>query len=237
MHKQNLIENNKLLEIVKSLKEKHSNQVETDFHKYMQKSNFLLPAIIKENNKISIVKIIDEKGIEYLPAFTDWKNFQLNVDNTKEVQSVIFSFKEFFNILESDLSLFGIVINPYSDNLVLSRENLNFSEEPQDDIRKGDQVSLGVPKDYPYLFVEKCIDFFKKDNSVRSAFLLQMVKKNQISLLLVIETENIEAVFSQLSKHIVKFLDDEKILDIIPLDTPLGRNITEQYAPFFECEK
>jgi hypothetical protein len=35
----------------------------------------------------------------------------------------------------------------------------------------------------------------------------------------------------------VKFLDDEKILDIIPLDTPLGRNITEQYAPFFECEK
>ncbi|EFU8668958.1 enhanced serine sensitivity protein SseB, partial [Listeria monocytogenes] len=209
-------------------------QVEEELYRQMQKSKLLLPAIIREENKISIVKIIDEKENEYLPVFTDWTNFQLYLDSTKESQPIVFTFNEYFNILVADLNLSGIVINPYSHNLVLSRENLNYLEKSQVNIQKGEQISIGLPKKYPHLFVENCKSFFEKDSSIKSAFLLQMVRDNQISLLLVIDTPNIEVLFSKLNEYTEKFLDSEQILDILALDTPLGKNTTKEYEPFYK---
>lgn len=76
--------------------------------------------------------------------------------------------------------------------------------------------------------------FLKKDSSIKSAFLLQMVRDNQISLLLVIDTPNIEVLFSKLNEYTEKFLDSEQILDILALDTPLGKNTTKEYEPFYK---
>lgn len=122
MNEQILLKNDDLLNIIKVLKTNYSKQVEEELYRQMQKSKLLLPAIIREENKISIVKIIDEKENEYLPVFTDWTNFQLYLDSTKEFQPIVFTFNEYFNILVADLNLSGIVINPYSHNLVLSRK-------------------------------------------------------------------------------------------------------------------
>ncbi|EAE9730548.1 enhanced serine sensitivity protein SseB C-terminal domain-containing protein, partial [Listeria monocytogenes] len=85
-----------------------------------------------------------------------------------------------------------------------------------------------------HLFVENCKSFFEKDSSIKSAFLLQMVRDNQISLLLVIDTPNIEVLFSKLNEYTEKFLDSEQILDILALDTPLGKNTTKEYEPFYK---
>ncbi|EAD9295777.1 enhanced serine sensitivity protein SseB, partial [Listeria monocytogenes] len=79
-----------------------------------------------------------------------------------------------------------------------------------------------------------CKSFFEKDSSIKSAFLLQMVRDNQISLLLVIDTPNIEVLFSKLNEYTEKFLDSEQILDILALDTPLGKNTTKEYEPFYK---
>ncbi|EAG5092510.1 TPA: SseB family protein, partial [Listeria monocytogenes] len=86
MNEQILLKNDDLLNIIKVLKTNYSKQVEEELYRQMQKSKLLLPAIIREENKISIVKIIDEKENEYLPVFTDWTNFQLYLDSTKESQ-------------------------------------------------------------------------------------------------------------------------------------------------------
>ncbi|MFC0232615.1 enhanced serine sensitivity protein SseB [Vagococcus entomophilus] len=234
MNKQNIVENPKLCEMMKLLRKEYTKKIENKFYEQLWKSKFLLPAIVKEENKISIIKILDKQENEYLPIFTDWQNFQLNSDNTKESQSTIFTFEECFNIVQSDSSIFGIVINPYSDNLVLTRENLQFLEKSQTTIKKGEKISIGMPKDYPYQLVEACKNFFEEGTSVKSAFLLQMVKANQISLLLVIETKDEETILPKISKCVEKFLKSDDVLDIISLNTSLGQNVTKGYEPFFK---
>ncbi|EAD9227651.1 enhanced serine sensitivity protein SseB, partial [Listeria monocytogenes] len=52
--------------------------------------------------------------------------------------------------------------------------------------------------------------------------------------LLVIDTPNIEVLFSKLNEYTEKFLDSEQILDILALDTPLGKNTTKEYEPFYK---
>ncbi|NVQ20437.1 hypothetical protein HXB04_01800, partial [Listeria monocytogenes] len=56
MNEQILLKNDDLLNIIKVLKTNYSKQVEEELYRQMQKSKLLLPAIIREENKISIVK-------------------------------------------------------------------------------------------------------------------------------------------------------------------------------------
>jgi len=234
MNEQMLIENSELLNVIRKLKTNYSVKVEEDFYKKIEKTKLLLPAILKGDNKVSILKIMDNIGNDYLPVFTDWENYELNNDDQKKSQSVVFSFTECMSIVVSDLSLHGIVINPYSDNLVLSKENLNFLEKKQVNIYNGESVSIGTPKKKPNLFIEKCKIFFEQEPSIKSAFLLQMVKNNQISLLLVIDTEYSEKIFSQVSKLSDEFLKKNEIIDMIILNTDFGRKATEGNHPFYK---
>ena len=234
MEKKEFLDNTRLRELMNLLQKENMNQIEKKFFEQLLKSQFLLPVIVKAEDKISLIKITDENEKEYLPVFTDMENFQLSFDSSSETHTVIFAFEEYYEIVQSDLNISGVVINPYSENLVLTRENLQFIENSRMSIKNGESVSIGLPKDYPFLLVEKCKDFFKSDNSVKSAYLLQMVKENQLSLLLVIETVNIERVFPKLSMYLEKYLDSDKILDMIPLDTDFGKNVTKDYEPFFE---
>ncbi|EAG2299269.1 enhanced serine sensitivity protein SseB, partial [Listeria monocytogenes] len=41
-------------------------------------------------------------------------------------------------------------------------------------------------------------------------------------------------LFSKLNEYTEKFLDSEQILDILALDTPLGKNTTKEYEPFYK---
>ncbi|CAM2363055.1 enhanced serine sensitivity protein SseB C-terminal domain-containing protein [Listeria seeligeri] len=234
MEEHETIKNPKLLKTVYNLKKNYSIEKEEEFYKELRISKYLLPIIIKSNNKIAIVKINDASGKEYLPSFTDWENFQLVNDGMNKTQPMVFTFYDYIKLLDSDLGLNGLVINPYSHNLVLSRENIQFSKEFPANIEKGNKVSVGIPEKYPHLLVNKCKRFFSKECSVECAFLLQMVKNNQISLLLVIGTKNTEEIFPRLDKYIGEDLANGEILDIVALDSEFGRNVTAGYTPFYK---
>lgn len=234
MTNQEMVQNPKLLKKIISLQNNFTDDKQNCLYEELYTSKLLLPVILNDGDKISLIKITDIDGNDYIPAFTDWENFYLNSNTVNKAQAIVFNIYDYFKLLNSDSDITGIVINPYSHNLVLSRENLKFLEKSQENIQKGEQISVGLPKEYPHLFVENCKSFFEKDSSIKSAFLLQTVRDNKISLLLVIETPNIEVVFSKLNKYAEKFLDNNQILDILSLDTPLGKNITKEYEPFYE---
>ncbi len=86
--------------------------------------------------KINIIKITDEKGNEFIPVFTDWDNLQLNHEFS---QAVFFPLKDCLTVIRNDQSLYGTVINPYSDNLVISKETLNLISEDSN-IMKNENV-------------------------------------------------------------------------------------------------
>lgn len=230
-----VIKNLKLLNKIASLQIKYNKDNERSFYNELTKSEFLLPSIVVEKDKIKIVKISDNNGNEYIPAYTDWENFSLNEHKEEKIQVVIFTVHDYIKIIQKDLTIAGMVINPYSTNLVLKRENLNYIKIEEKTIKKNENISIGIPTTYPQKLVDNCILFLKKENTVQQAFLLQMVRETyQKSLVLVIDEKDDLSVFSRLSKYAQKFLERDEILDIVSLNSDFGRQITEQYTPFYE---
>ncbi|MBP2966735.1 enhanced serine sensitivity protein SseB C-terminal domain-containing protein, partial [Acinetobacter baumannii] len=136
---------------------------------------------------------------------------------------------------QDDLSLMGIVINPYSQNLVLNKENLEFINSKKQNIKKNEKVSIGIPAEYPNFFVDECRKVFKEETKIKKAFLLQMIRENlQKSFLLIIDSENDDEILPCVSNNVQQYLEREDILDIVSFNSDFGRNVTKEYNPFYE---
>uniref|UniRef100_UPI001431B19A enhanced serine sensitivity protein SseB C-terminal domain-containing protein n=1 Tax=Listeria valentina TaxID=2705293 RepID=UPI001431B19A len=127
--------------------------------------------------------------------------------------------------------LYGTVINPYSDNLVISRETLNFISEDSN-IMKNEIVSFGIPNELPEKLMSKLTRYFTKSPVINAAFLLQLIRgKVNKSYLLVIDTSD-ESILKELTSF-SKYLNKGEILDIVSLKSDFGKTAVEGFSPFF----
>ena len=113
-------------------------------------------ATIKRDTVLSFEFLADGKGRTFLPVFTDWDELR-KWDKYKDsfVQTLILSFDDMSAITAGKN---GIVVNPFSENYVISAENVlsmkrhkevltkGFSEEV---VKKDTKVLIGDPDDYP----------------------------------------------------------------------------------------
>ncbi|EIA6622774.1 enhanced serine sensitivity protein SseB [Enterococcus faecalis] len=225
------VKNPELVTRIERIKKDYTQKNEQFFYEKLEDSKLLLPVNFDSKNKLNIIKIEDSVGNDYIPAFTDWENLRLG----EESNAVVFTIYDYLKIIQEDLSITGIVINPYSQNLVLNRGNLEFIKSNSGNIKKNEQVSIGIPREYPEFFVDKCKKIFKKETKINKAFLLQMVRKNlQKSYLLVIDSKDEDQILPYVSNKVQKYLGKEDILDIISLNSDFGRNVTKEYNPFYE---
>ena len=138
-------------------------------------------------------------------------------------------------IIKSDSSAVGIVINPYSHNLVLNRDKLDSLKLNVENIKQNERVSIGFPAEYPRKLVNDCTHCFKQESEINKAYMLQMIRENlKKSLLLVIDSSNDEKMLPYISNYVQKFLEEGMILDTISFDSDFGRNVTKEYKPFYE---
>lgn len=225
------VQNPELVARIEGIKKNYTGKNEQFFYEELENSKLLLPVNLDYRNKISIIKIEDSVGNDYLPAFTDWDNLRLG----KESHAVVFTIYDYLKIIQEDLSVTGIVINPYSQNLVLNKDNLEFIQSNSGNIKENEQVSIGLPAEYPEFFVDKCKIIFGKETKISKAFLLQMVRENlQKSFLLIIDSENDDEILPYVNKKIQRYLRKEDILDTISFNSDFGRNVTQEYSPFYE---
>lgn len=225
------VQNPKLVNRIEDIKKNYTVKNEKIFYEELENSKLLLPVNLDSKNKISIIKIEDSVGNDYLPAFTDWDNLRLG----EESNAVVFTIYDYLKITKEDLSINGIVINPYSQNLVLNKDNLEFIQLNSGNIKKNEKVSIGIPAEYPTFFVDKCKQNFKKETKIKKAFLLQMVRENfKKSFLLVIDSEDDDQVLPDASNNLHRYLRKEDILDVVSFNSDFGRNVTKEYSPFYE---
>ena len=75
--------------------------------------------VLNADTPISIVSIANASGDRYLVAFTD-QNEHSKWDRAKDQQTVTYTFDDYRNLLLSGNAVYqGVVINPFSDNIVL----------------------------------------------------------------------------------------------------------------------
>jgi hypothetical protein len=242
------ITNQKLVEIMKEIKNNDSKEME--FLDELLKAKFLCPIIkelkptskngsgkiiLNEGTTINLLGLSLKIGKNYLMAFTDWTELGKWKSATNQ-QTLILSYDDYQAVILKDGSTYeGFVINPYGANIVLEKNSIQNINQRFEKINKGESVMIGLPKEYPYDMVQQMMIYFDKIKVVKAVYLLWMVRGEEASYLLVLDIVGIhQSVFPQIANVCQPYLKG-KLLDMIPMNTVFGKNAIENQQPFYQA--
>lgn len=240
------ITNPNLVNIIKEIRQ--GNKEEKLFWEEIFKAKFLCPINMKigkttqkgnhqivlgEGTSIVLLGIANEQNEHFLMAFTDWnelKKWKPNYDQ----QTLVLSYEDYQRIItKNDSAYQGMVINPFGENIVLDRQMLNNIEKNEYIIQKGESVMIGLPKEYPADMVNKLKEYFTKMQTVEKAYLLWIVRGNESSYLLVLDSKiSPQRLFPLIGQICQPFLKG-KLLDMVLANSGLGKDAIEKQTPFF----
>ena len=189
--------------------------------------------VVGEGSSISVKHIEDTEGNKFLMAFTDWKELY-KWNSSKEQQTVIFGYKDFQSIMKEARDVYsGIVINPFGANIVITLPMLDGLENDCI-IKKEEQVLIGIPAEYPTELINNLCIYFDKEKSVDKAFLLWMVRGEEGSYLLILDSkEDPNILYPRIGNFCSRFLKD-KMLDIVSVNSDFGKNVIKEHKSFYE---
>ncbi|MCP1125732.1 hypothetical protein CN326_04075 [Bacillus sp. AFS018417] len=237
-----------LIRSLEKLKQEYNQTNEYQFFKDILEAKFLAPviinpspntkggkAILNENTTLTLINITDVNGIDYLPAFTDWEELRKwNQDD--DIQTLIFTFKDYEKIiLEDNRDLKGFVLNPFGQNIIFGKEQIQSVNNSVIKVQKNESVMLGIPKDYPLEMVEALKNHLPKLPSVKKVYLMLMIRGEvDKSYLLVVDSNGeYNKIFGEMAEIATKYLKLEEKLDFVPFAEEFGRNAVKDQQPFY----
>ncbi|EOD6260794.1 SseB family protein [Vibrio parahaemolyticus] len=124
------VTNPSLISAIQKLKVGDREQAEKHLLHELNHSVFLIPTLVDSpknlqstsGNKISIALTSDSKGNIYLPVFSDWD--ALHSFSERPLNGLVFPAKDVWSLFLSTESYEGIVVNPGSDSIVLSKDQI-----------------------------------------------------------------------------------------------------------------
>lgn len=243
------IENTQLLERLEILKSSYSHQLEYEFFVELISAHLLTPitedsligctegqSILKEGATIKFIHLSDDTGNDYIPAFTDWDELR-KWNNAKNIKTLILSFDDYKALVSGDeSSLKGFVLNPFGQNILFDKDLIQRVEERTTTVGKGESVMLGIPEKYPVQMIDALKQFLPSISSVKSIYLLLMVRgEDDRSFLLIVDTDgDYNDVFGKIADFAVNYLKKDEKLDFVPLADEFGRNAVEGHSPFYQ---
>jgi hypothetical protein len=101
-------------------------------------------------------------------------------------------------------------------------------------IKKEEQVLIGIPAEYPTELINNLCIYFDKEKSVDKAFLLWMVRGEEGSYLLILDSkEDPNILYPRIGNFCSRFLKD-KMLDIVSANSDFGKNVIKEHKSFYE---
>ncbi|MBQ6452293.1 MAG: enhanced serine sensitivity protein SseB [Solobacterium sp.] len=189
-------------------------------------------AVFQKDTRISFVMFSDPNKTSYLPVYTDWKAISENKDyRENHVDTFILSFDDMSAITSGKA---GIVINPFSDNFIITPDNVVHIRQHKDSITKGyttttvqeeTKVLLGDPADYPNEMAEAIRQSAKTNKDIKAIWLKLMVRNNEKSHLLIVDhTGDRNTVFSAIAKAAASVDHRGLPIDMVAYTDQFGRD-------------
>jgi len=192
---------------------------------------------------IDFIKLADEEGVTYYPAFMDMQ--ELNKwpgINAEEISTVVLSFDDLAAMVASPDGADGIVINPCGEELVIEKDLIAHwcSMKKQDDknfseitVKKETSVILSDPEEDPAALKNALRSHAEKDSGISRMWLRVMERSEDTSWLLTVDFEgDREKTFRGLAAAANNHLDG-MFLDMVPFSYDFGRDSTENCEPFY----
>lgn len=166
-------------------------------------------------------------------AFTDWQKLR-KWSEEKNLETLVLTYEDYQHMVVNDGSPYaGAVINPYGANIVLNRDMLQNIHPDKVTMQAGEEVMIGVPKDYPVKMAEALKREFAKQKDVKCAYLLWMARGDETSYLLILDADgNEQKLFPVIGEMCQPYLDGE-FMDMVPLYSQFGQSAAENQEPFY----
>lgn len=199
---------------------------------------------IKKGATIHFGVLSAEDGTSWLPAFTDWSEFEKAYDKTVWSSNIA----TYDDLVALSENMNGIVINCHGLPLRLDEKNKKMIEEyrkvrdsasegavTKETIEEDTQVLLGKPKEYPHQMIDAVKEHMKKQKGIKKAYLRYMVKQSGPSFLLIVDFEgNPEEVFGGIAGAANPYLNG-MVLNMVEMDG--WEHEVKDLTPFYKKKR
>lgn len=204
-------------------------------------------AIFRKDSTISFSTIASQDGKSFFPVFIDWEElWKWDSMRNAQPKTLIMCFDDLAAMVLNHNNGDGIVIDPFSHNLLLDRDTLTRwcankqlakTGHTEQRIEKDTAVRLGTPKDYPDAMVHAICEYARKNRDVQTLWLRLMEKGGELSYLVVAEFKGDRSVtFGHIAKVGKPYLGG-MYLDMVPYEDGFGRQAVEGVAPFYRKKR
>lgn len=243
------INNKELIDAIEKMKEEKTMETQNKVIAEVLKAKFMCPVILQDapkgGGKININK---ETKIQFsVIKTTNGKNFLIAFTSDEEVnkwqknktqQSIIYTFEDYAIISQNNDNLEGFIIDPKGCNLIFTKNmivQIKNSITRENVVKKDTQVELSVPKDISEDLQNKLHDVLVNNKEIKKAYLLNMLKEDEKSYLLIIDASGKEKeYFNTIASALIPFLRDLP-LNLLPINTEFGTKAIEKFKPFYEA--
>ena len=172
------IENEKLVELLGSIRQDSSEENMIAVLKEAAVAKFLVPVDGTDGN-YSFHAVSDSKGLKYMVVYCDSDSFEVAFENKKEPQNgVVAGFADLIDVVMAPkMDLSGFVINPGSEQVLFGKDMLKMIAA-QMGIGGDGTAKVGEPDRYPpelkkalegYLLIEPTVSDIWEDLCARTA--------------------------------------------------------------------
>lgn len=203
-------------------------------------------AEFKEGTTMQLPLLTAPAGSKYYPAFTDMEELQ-KWEDMKHSKTVLLSFDDYAAMALQDKETNGIVINPFSENMVVEKPLLEHLKQKKELLVSGmtTQKVSGQDAEHTADIAEFPVDMAKAitkvlegEATVNQAW-LRLMRQNQVyNYLLVVDLEDMEQrerVFEEIANVVRPYLNG-MLINIIVYQSDFGKKATEAVQPFYHKE-
>ena len=242
-------ENERLKKLLKKIDEDNSPELENEIlEEIIMKTTFISYINSNElestfgNINFNVLKTDDNKT--YLPAFTDLEELS-KWGIPANMNTITLNFDDYAEIILGNDSIDGLVINPFGDYYIISKEGLKELKEMKKErlkineirIETNSKILISEPKHYPTIMMEAITNCCNDLGNINKAWLLEMMTEKDRSWLLVLDFEGDKNyTFSKISQAARNYLGNI-YLDMLPYEDDFARNSVQNHKAFYSKNK
>ena len=241
----------KLKDLLKKMYKDNNPELENDIlEEIIMKVNFLSYINSNKNNNeidlgnINFNVLTTDNNKIYLPAFTDLEELS-KWGIPSNMDTITLNFDNYVEIILENENIEGLVINPFGDSYILSREWLRELKDMKKDrlkvneirIEANSKILISEPKQLPTMMMDAIKDCCDSLENVNKAWILEMITEKDKSWLLILDFEGDKNyIFSKISQATRNYLGN-MYLDMLPYEDDFARNSVQNHKAFYNKNK
>ena len=185
---------------------------------------------IKANQRL--VLISNREGKTYIPLFTSMEQYAKGNIDEKTIQLPL---PQFETILQADDQIDGIVLNPFDQNILYTKEEIHNALQEDIPFTQNEAVIIQEIQEttplLPFLFKT-----FEQNGNLQEAYVVKMIREinEEESYLVILDAKAYsEELCQKIASQALSYLNPDDKLDFLSASSDLGRQIVQSQKPLY----